>query len=150
MRDKNLVLNDSSQRQVSKDFQKQIKNLIVVLGLDFTLKAVDAIHIFRFVIAARQVDAIGGSEFKEEERENDFDREGTAIDKVTVEEVRVGRTGVPVQCKDIEDTVCVEKNEKVTGLAHWNSFTSSHIWHNISRHGATLTHSIDRGYHHTQ
>jgi len=55
------------------------------------------------MVSSCQIDTIGGGHLEEKKGKNDFDREGTAVDKVAIEEVGIVGTWVTIQLKDIED-----------------------------------------------
>lgn len=84
-----LLVDAMAQRQPIVHLREHIGHLRRVFGDHLTGEAVHLVHVDRFVIAARQKEVIGIQQLEAEQREYAFDGERAAIDKVSVEQIRI-------------------------------------------------------------
>ena len=68
MQHNDLAAEAITKWQAVKDFSKELEGLHRVLGLDLALKAVDAVHVERLVVAAREVHVVGVEHLTRSER----------------------------------------------------------------------------------
>ena len=78
-----------SQWKPVVDLREEIHHVGRVLGFHFTLEAVHFVHVFGLVIAPAHEEVVRVEQLEGEEREDALDGEGSAVDKVAVEQVRV-------------------------------------------------------------
>lgn len=94
------AVEDVGEREALEGLGEEGEDGVGVLGAHLALKAVDAVHVERLVVAAGEVDGVGAPDLDGEQGENDLDAEGAAVDKIAVEEVGVVGGGQTVALKD--------------------------------------------------
>lgn len=100
-----LAVDHMAQRQVAEELREELVGLHVVLGLDFALEAVHLVQLLGLVVAAAHEKVLRVANFPGEHQHDDFDREGAAIDEITVENVWILLRGVPVQLENVHQVV---------------------------------------------
>eukprot|EP01139_Manchomonas_bermudensis_P024510 Amastigsp_a842847_614.p2 type:complete len:395 gc:universal Amastigsp_a842847_614:1441-257(-) len=92
--------NDAQRERVEQLGEERIE-AVVVLGANLALEAVHCVHGFALVVPARHEEMARVRDFARHHREHNLDTERAAVDKVSVEQIRVRLGGKAVQLEDV-------------------------------------------------
>ena len=110
MANHDLAINHMAKWQVAEQLGEQIVCLDVVLCLHFAFKSVHFVQLFGFMITSTHEEVLREADFPGEHEDDDFDRKRTAVDKVTIEHVRIFLRWVPIKLENINQVVVLPVN----------------------------------------
>mmetsp|Transcript_8424 Transcript_8424/g.22899 ORF Transcript_8424/g.22899 Transcript_8424/m.22899 type:complete len:334 (-) Transcript_8424:348-1349(-) len=100
-----LVLDDVAERQEAEGLAEELVEVLVVLLGDLSLEAVELVHASRLVVPSCKVHVVGVQQLPCKQNEDNLDGERASVNKVTVEEVGVGRGRHTVDLPDVHQVV---------------------------------------------
>mmetsp|Transcript_11238 Transcript_11238/g.21117 ORF Transcript_11238/g.21117 Transcript_11238/m.21117 type:complete len:338 (+) Transcript_11238:982-1995(+) len=99
---KSLLVDNVTQRKPAEHLAEDVRHLASVLCLYFALEPVNLVHALALVVASRKVKRVWIQALESEESENDLSTPGASIDKVSIEEVRIGLARHVIQLKNVQ------------------------------------------------
>lgn len=124
------------QRQCRERLGEHLEDVLIVFSLALPFKAVHLVHVIRLVVSTVEEDTVRPQPLVGVEQKGNLCRPGTAVDKVSVEEVGMGVGGVAVESEYLQ------KVEELTypGLdaQSWPRLNSRYTHHVCHRKSSTL------------
>ena len=123
--DQHLASQTVRERQPVVHLGEQLAHVGRVLRLHLPLEPVHFVHVLALVVAAGHEEGVRVEELEAKQDEDALNREGASIDEVSIEEIRILRTGKPVQSKDVHQVE--ELPVDVSAHCELGAFRDGHI-----------------------
>lgn len=116
MADHHLLVEDVGKREVAEELGEGfVDSRIFVLGLDFSLEAIDHIHLLSLVVSSGHMQEILIGGLPGDQGEHALDGERASIDEVAVEQILVVDGGVAIDLEDVAEIVVLAVNIAANG-----------------------------------
>lgn len=111
MANHNFVIEDIGQGKIAEEFRESfINSIILVFGLNFTLKSIYHVNLFGLMVSPCHVKNIFIDTFPGNKGHDTLYRERSTVDKISIEEIFVVHMWVTVYFKDVKDIVVLPMN----------------------------------------